>query len=138
MFKKLMTCAVLVVVLTLLGAVGALAETKITFYWDANTEADLKGYKLYYGNSSGEPYAEMVDVGKPPIGNIAGVDHPVVIYSLVGLVDGDWWFALTAYDNVLNESGYSVEVSTLVDTVSPSVPGLHIEKVEVILPPPTP
>ena len=77
----------------------------------------------------------MIDVGKPPIGNVAGVDHPVVIYSLMGLADGDWYFALTAYDNVLNESGYSVEVSTLVDTVPPTSPQLHIEKVEVIVTP---
>jgi hypothetical protein len=84
----------------------AFAETDITLAWDANTEQDLSGYRLHYGNLSGS-YSESVDVGN------------VLEHTIKNLPDGIWYFAATAYDGRENESGYSNEVSTHTDTTSP-------------------
>ena len=85
----------------------------VTLQWDANTEPDLDGYKVYYKTgSSGPPYnGTGATEGDSPIdiGN-------VTTYSLHGLTDGvTYFFAVTAYDNEVLplESGYSNEVSTL-------------------------
>ena len=70
--------------------------------WDANTEPDLSGYKLYYGTASGT-YGTPINVGN------------VTTYTVTGLTDGQtYYFAVTAYDSVGNESGYSNEVAYIV------------------------
>jgi hypothetical protein len=69
-----------------------------TVTWAANTEADLAGYKLYVGTTSGV-YSRTVDVGK-------------VTSYVISLPKGvTYFFALTAYDNSGNESGRSAELS---------------------------
>ncbi len=66
--------------------------------WDANTEPDLAGYKIYYGTASGN-YSHNIDVGN------------VTEYTLTGLDDGvTYYLAATAYDADNNESAYSVEL----------------------------
>jgi hypothetical protein len=67
--------------------------------WDANKEADLAGYRLYYGTASSE-YTQMIDVGR------------VTEFRLDDLQMGVTYFlALTAYDFDGNESGFSKEAS---------------------------
>ena len=69
-----------------------------TVTWSPNTEADLAGYKLYVGTSSGI-YSRTVDVGK-------------VTSYVISLPKGvTYFFVLTAYDRSGNESGRSTEVS---------------------------
>jgi hypothetical protein len=91
----------------------------ITLKWDANTEPDLGGYKLYYKlDTSGSPYN---GVGSPitlQTTNPAGANYidPNNInpdFSLT-LPDGWYFMALTAYDTEIpvNESGFSNEVTT--------------------------
>ena len=57
------------------------AETS-TVSWDANTESDLSGYKIYYGTSSGS-YDDVLDVGNTtsfPINNlVVGTTHFFVV-----------------------------------------------------------
>ncbi len=66
--------------------------------WDANTESDLAGYKIYYGTASGN-YSHSIDVGN------------VTQYTLTGLDDGiTYYLAATAYDVDDNESAYSEEL----------------------------
>ena len=48
-------------ILCSLPVINAFAAN-VTFKWDANGEADLAGYKIYYGTSSGN-YTNSVDVG---------------------------------------------------------------------------
>lgn len=86
------------------------ATTSVTLAWDANTEADLAGYKLYVSAVSGGPYTETAVLGK------------VVTYTADGVTDGNHCWVLTAYDIVGNESGYSNEVCLQLDTEAPSVP----------------
>ncbi len=86
--------------------------------WDPNTEADLAGYKLYYGTTSRAEgsYAETVVID----------NKNSTSWSLT--LPGDtYYFALTAYDVSGNESGFSVEVSAVVpDSAAPGKPGKPI------------
>ncbi|GFO60114.1 hypothetical protein GMST_24390 [Geomonas silvestris] len=70
-----------------------------TTYSDGSTLSGLKGYKLYTGTTRGS-YSNPVDVGNTNS------------YTMTGLGDGTtYYFAVTAYDNLGNSSGYSNEVS---------------------------
>lgn len=65
--------------------------------WNANTEADLQGYRVYYGNAS-RNYHTQQDVGNVTQWTIDNLSENVPYY-----------FAVTAYDTAGNESGYSDE-----------------------------
>lgn len=96
----------------------ALAASDVTLEWDANTEADLAGYKIYYGRTSGAPYDGVgAREGNSPI-DVANV----TTFTLHGLADGHMYFVATAYDTQDLESGYSNEVSALLDTLPPAPP----------------
>ena len=86
----------------------------VTGSWDANTEADLAGYKIYYGTASGN-YTVSLDVGTATSVTIDSLDFNTT-----------YFFALTAYDNAGNESGFSDEVKVDIppppDTQAPSRP----------------
>jgi hypothetical protein len=116
--KKLI-CGLILSSLLLVSSI-AMADTSVKLGWLPNTESDLAGYKLYQGNTSGE-YDTITDVGN------------VTEYT-VEVADGNWFFALSAYDVTANESGVSNEVSTLTDSEAPAIPGtLTIQKVTVIV-----
>ena len=94
--------------LLFLGALNAgmvlLAESvnsaPVTLAWDDNSEPDLGGYKLHFGQVSGN-YATTIDVGK---------NTRYTIFDLHD--DKTYYFAVTAYDKTgTMESGYSAEVS---------------------------
>jgi hypothetical protein len=81
----------------LLISVWARAESVI-LAWDSNTEADLAGYRIYYGTAGGN-YTAMIDVGN------------VITCTVSNLSAGQtYYFAATAYDASGNENGYSNEV----------------------------
>ena len=69
--------------------------------WQANKEADLAGYKIYYGTSS-RNYSTHIDAGLNTSFVIRGLDDQI-----------EYFFALTAYDTAGNESGYSSEISAI-------------------------
>jgi hypothetical protein len=80
----------------------------VTLAWDANTESDLAGYKIYFGTASGS-YEWSIEVGN------------VTEYTLTGLVEGvAYYMAATAYDTDSNESAFSEE---LVHTCAFTKPG---------------
>ena len=90
-------------------------SAEVTLAWDANTESDLAGYKVYYKTgSSGEPYDGMgIDQGDSGISillnDLTTPDSPS--FSMTGLQDNEfYYFVVTAVDTSENESGYSVEV----------------------------
>ena len=83
--------------------------------WNANSEPDLAGYKLYHGTFAGI-YVESVNV-------IA----PTVTYRWTGLTDFQrHYFAVSAYDTSANESGKSAEVSKLGPIVIQLVGGVQL------------
>jgi hypothetical protein len=77
-------------------------SSQVTLAWDPNTEPELAGYKLYYGNAS-QSYSQVIDVGD------------TTLYTTNNLTNGNtYYFAVTAYDTSGYESEYSNEVSTTV------------------------
>ena len=83
----------------------------ITLQWDANTETDLAGYKVYYKTGTAGPSYNGTGAteGSSPIdvGNTTGI-------TLHGLnEDTTYFFAVTAYNTAQQESGFSNEVDAL-------------------------
>jgi|SRR5215217_3606569 len=69
--------------------------------WNANTESDIAGYKVYRSTASGT-------YGSP----VATIDKSQTSYTAAGLLYGTtYFFVVTAYDTAGNESPFSVEVS---------------------------
>jgi hypothetical protein len=95
---------------------GISSAAEVTLAWDANTEPDLMGYKIYYDTSAGGPYdGTDAEQGISPIilfrKNLDDPSNPK--FTLTGLSDNeDYYFTLTAFDNGNLESGYSNEAST--------------------------
>ncbi len=72
---------------------------QVAISWDPNKENNIAGYKIYYGDSSGN-YSSNVDVG-----NHTG-------YTITGLKSGKiYYFVITAYNVNGRESSYSAEIS---------------------------
>ncbi len=69
----------------------------IRISWQANSEKDVAGYKVYYGTASGD-YDNVIDVG-----NVTTVD-------IGDLENANFFFAITAYNTAGEESGYSEEM----------------------------
>ena len=95
---------------------GISSAAEITLAWDANTESDLMGYKIYYDTSPGNPYyGRDADQGISPITVLRkDLDDPSnPKFTLTELSDNEYYyFALTAFDSENLESGYSNEAST--------------------------
>jgi hypothetical protein len=79
-----------------------------TLTWDPPTTnadgtplTDLAGYKIYYGTLT-RNYTKVINVGN------------VTTYTIENLNPDTYYFAVTAYDNSGNESGYSNEVSKII------------------------
>jgi hypothetical protein len=82
--------------------------TDVALAWDANSESDLAGYKVYYGTSS-RTYTTITNVGK------------VTTYTVLGLVPGTYYFAVTAYNTSGYESSFSNEVIKTISAVPPVI-----------------
>jgi hypothetical protein len=72
---------------------------QITLEWDPNPEADLAGYKVYYGTSS-RNYSGCIDVGKNSLATIPLAEAGKV-----------YFIAVTSYDPSGNESQFSEELT---------------------------
>jgi len=77
-----------------------------TLTWNANTEPDLAGYRIYYGTSP--------RTGSCPSGGYSNnlTVGNVTSYNFNSLTDGmTWYFSVAAYDTSNNTSCFSAEVS---------------------------
>ena len=90
----------------------AMAASNVTLVWDANSESDLAGYKLYQSNVSGD-YTSIPVMTIP-----AGTETA----NLLDVPDGTYFWVLTAYDISGNESGPSNEVTASLDSTAPEPP----------------
>jgi len=76
-----------------------LVNSTVIVQWLPNSEADLAGYKLYYGTAS-RSYPNIINVGL------------MTTHTVNDLQPGyEYFFAVTAYDTAGNESDFSEEVS---------------------------
>ena len=108
---------ILAIILISTSAFAATLNLKAT--WTANTEPDMKEYRLY-----------RTDGTRVLLGTIP---HPTVLYNFSLTVpdasQGTATFVLTAVDTALNESLDSVTVPFVWDLKAPAVPmGLGIIK----------
>ena len=93
--------------------------SNVTLQWDANTEPDLAGYRLYQATASGAytfgPGNEALDI---PAGTMTGT---------INALDGTFYWVVTAYDTEGLESIPSNEVTAHLDATGPEAPtGLTI------------
>lgn len=90
----------------------AVQAATVKVSWNANTESDLAGYKIYYGTVSGT-YGDPIDVG-----NVT--EDLITITPETGTT---YYFVVTAYDTSGNESDYSEEATCFVsDGTAPEKP----------------
>ena len=101
-------CKILVFSLIALLLTANAHSAQLNLAWDPNTEPELAGYKLYYGQSSGR-YDSTVDVGNQ------------IAYTLSGLEEGrTYYVAVTAYDADHSESAFSNELSISISYLAPT------------------
>lgn len=99
-------------VLLIAGLVWA-ADVPVTLSWNANTEADLAGYKVYQSRVS-DSFTD------PPIATLGKVTTYTFTLPQIG-VEVPYYFALTAYDLAGNESGRTAPVSKVIAALPPAV-----------------
>jgi hypothetical protein len=79
---------------------------QLTLMWDENSEEDVVGYRLYYGNQSRQyPWHEELER------EVCCKDG--LCSAFVDLPSGHWFFSVTAVDALGRESGYSEEVDAV-------------------------
>jgi len=86
---------VLALILALMPTILSAAVVRIS--WNANTESDLEGYRVFYGTSHGS-YGSVINVGRRTTIDVSGLAAGMTYY-----------FAVTAYDFNGNESAFSEE-----------------------------
>jgi len=92
------------------GLVASPLSTKVYLDWLPNAEPNIAGYKVSYGTAPGV-YTNTLDVGY------------VTDYTVGSLINGaSYFFAVQAYNDVPNVSGYSAEVSATPSQGSPELP----------------
>ena len=97
----------------------------ITLAWDANTEPNLAGYKVYYGTAQGGPYkgSGSPDGASPVIVPLSSLQNPAnPEYTVHGLPESTYYFVATAYNGEGLESRYSNEATAPVSTTPPPSP----------------
>lgn len=112
-------CSLLVLLLMVFFNTAVSFGADALLAWDApatNSDgtalADLNGYIVYYGTSTGS-YSQSVDVGN------------VTAYSVTGLSDGaTYYFAVSAYDTSGNESTKSNEITKTIPPLDVTAPVL--------------
>ena len=87
----------------------------VTLAWDANSETDIAGYKIYYGKIPGGPYngSGSSDGASPIVVSLSSLLNPSSPeFTVHGLPRGTYCFVTTAYDTEGLESLYSNEACT--------------------------
>ena len=99
----------LLVLAALLGLSVTVFAGEARVAWDAKTEPEIVGYKIYY---QGVTHSDLrsIDVGN------------VTTYTVTGLDPDTYYFCVTAYDTSGNETGCSTVVSK---TLSPPMYGFR-------------
>jgi hypothetical protein len=81
------------------SVLGVVGPASVSLAWDRNPEADVVGYRIYYGLSSRQ-YTNSIYVGNLTTGVVPGLSNGV-----------PYFFAMTSLDATGLESDYSSEVA---------------------------
>ena len=110
-FIVLFAITVLIGVVLVLIGISKASGAELGLEWDANTETNLAGYKVYYNTRGpGAPYDGVGQAeGNSPI-DVKNVTE--FYFRTMDLVANNYWFVVTAYSTEGFESGYSNEVTT--------------------------
>jgi hypothetical protein len=93
----------IIAILVLLACSAPAFAGDVTLSWDPNSETNLAGYRIYYGTGPGV-YTTPITVGTQ------------TSYTITNLAPGTYFFAVTAFNTLGLESGFSNEVSTTITT----------------------
>ena len=108
----------LIILAIILLASTSFAATDVSFRWDANSEPDLAGYRLYRSDTSGA-YTQGAFIKEIPC---AANDTACAAVTDEGVPDGVYYWVVTAYDTEGLESVWSNEVTTTLDSTPPGPP----------------
>lgn len=107
--KKLFTFLVMLGFLSF-ASFSFAASWNVTFGWDAHTDSDVLGYRIYMSNISGDyTFGEGNELLNVLVPDTQGT---------VTLSDGSYYFVITAYDE-FNEALPSNEVPLVLDSTKP-------------------
>lgn len=81
----------------------------VTVSWDANSEADLAGYRIYYGSSNSPPFSGT-GATEGDSGSITAGSGSTSI-DVTGLSTGTYYFTVTAYDSGYDGTDDKVELN---------------------------
>jgi len=99
---------ILAALLFLLVVIATSHAMDVTLQWNAPTQPDIAGYKIYYDVDSGPPYnGTQATEGASPIDITAQNTDPIQ-YTIHNIPDG--YLVITAYDDMSRESDYSNEI----------------------------
>lgn len=104
-------------------ALDCSVEKPCTFFWNANTESDLAGYRFYV-KPLGGVYGSPLEITQPQ----SAIGTEQFRSSFGNLTPGNYVASVTAFDKANNESAKSNEVAFtfLVPDLPPAVPTLQI------------
>lgn len=91
---------------------SAAHAASVTLAWDRSQEADVAGYRVYYGPTS-HNYKTMLSAGNSTTATISNLNPGKTYY-----------FAVTAYDTSGNESSFSLEIAYTVPFVDSDGDGM--------------
>ena len=96
----------------------AFAAGSATLNWNANTESDLAGYKVYYGTASRGLITHPRNGGYTNNVSVTGTSKVIS-----NLTEGKtYYFSVTAYDTSNNESAYSQEKTKFIPLSNTTTP----------------
>lgn len=115
-WKIILVCGWIFAVVLFLTAWHMACAADLQVTWNANTESDLAGYKVYYAAPGDPGWAISNGTATYSLGTLPR-STPLIsgtTYTLTGVVEGPYAVAVTALDTSGNESPLSSVVSTLV------------------------